>query len=136
VLYNYYHFPARHVLITPQGIFAVVTRYQEGRFTVDGDRWSSQRRLIGRIFGIFRMDGIRNPTRDALEAAQYVQSLVSPIAPDVKVQPVVVFTDPRVRLTIIEPNIPVVHAQTRLSPCLKDYIKDIPKDRRLSRRKR
>ena len=27
VLYNYYHFPARHVLICPQGVFAIVTRW-------------------------------------------------------------------------------------------------------------
>src|SRR5690554_4101962 len=24
VLYNYYHFPARHVLICPQGVFAII----------------------------------------------------------------------------------------------------------------
>lgn len=132
VLYNYYHFPARHVLIAPQGVFAIVTRFQDGRFTVDGDRWSSQRGGIGRIFGLLRFDGIRNPTADALLAAQHVQTLLKDIAPEVKVQPVVVFVDPRVRLTIIEPTIPVVHAQTRIQPCLKDFVKDVPKDQRVS----
>src|SRR5215207_4056948 len=34
VLYNYYHLPARHVLIAPQGVFVITTRFQEGRFTV------------------------------------------------------------------------------------------------------
>ncbi len=32
VLYSYYHFPARHVLICPQGVFAMVTRFQDGRY--------------------------------------------------------------------------------------------------------
>lgn len=132
VLYNYYHLPARHVVVAPQGVFAIVTRFQDGRFTVDGDKWSSQRGLLGRFFGIFRMDGIRNPTADALAAAEAVQAMINPIAPNVKVTPVVVFTDPRVRLMIIEPTVMVVHAQNRLSPCLKDYIKDTPKDKRIS----
>src|SRR5690554_5817915 len=39
VLYNYYHLPARHVLICPQGVFAITTRFQEGRYTVTGDKW-------------------------------------------------------------------------------------------------
>lgn len=132
VLYNYYHFPARHVLITQHGVFAIVTRFQDGRFTVDGHRWRSERSLIGRFFGIFRMDGIRNPSADAVAAAEHVQNLLKPIAADVPVRPVVVFTDPRVRLTIIEPTVPVVHAQTRLQPCLKDYLKDIPKEQRVT----
>lgn len=132
VLYSYYHLPARHVLIAPQGVFAIVTRFQDGKFTVDGDRWQSQRSAVGRIFGLMRFDGIRNPSTDALLAAQHVQNLLKNIAPEVKVQPVVVFTDPRVRLTIIEPGVPVVHAQTRIQPCLKDLVKDVPKDQRVS----
>ena len=33
ILYNYYHFPARHVLICPQGVFAIVTRWHDQEFT-------------------------------------------------------------------------------------------------------
>jgi hypothetical protein len=132
VLYSYFHFPARHVLIVPQGVFAIVTRHQDGKYLVDGDRWSTQRGALGRLLSLFRFDGVRNPSNDARLAAEHVQALLKDIAPDVPVQPVVVFVDPRARLTIIEPTVPVVHAQTRIQPCLKDLVKDTPKDRRIS----
>lgn len=127
VLYNYYHFPARHVLIAPQGVFAIVTRFQQGTFTVNGDRWQTQRSLIARFFSVFRMDGIGNPTRDAQAAAEHIKKVLEPIAPGVPVQPIVLFVDPGVKLTINQPAVPVVNVLTRLQPNFKDYLKTLPK---------
>lgn len=130
VLYSYYHFPARHVLICPQGVFAIVTRFQDGKFEVEGQRWSTKRSLFGLLFAIFRMDGIGNPSVDAQLAAEHVQSQLASIAPDIKVQPLVVFIDPRARLTITNPTVPVLHGFTRIAPSLQDYLKSIPKPAR------
>lgn len=132
VLYNYHHLPARHVLITPQGVFAMITRFQEGQFAVDGDKWMSRKTTLGRIFGVFRMDGIGNPTEDAQKAARHVKKLLEPIAPDVPVQPVIVFIDQRAQVNVINSDVPVVFANTKRDPSLKDYIRGIGKESRSS----
>lgn len=132
VLYNYFHLPARHVLITPQGVFAMVTRFQEGQFAVDGDKWMTRKSALGRIFGVFRMDGIGNPTEDAQRAALRVKKLLEPIAPDVPVQPVIVFVDSRAQVTIDKSDVPVVYANSKRDPSLKDYIRGLAKEKSAS----
>jgi hypothetical protein len=134
VLYNYYHFPARHVLICPNGVFAIVTRFQRGVYTVEGSKWTTRRGIFETIFGIFRMDRLGNPSRDAEDAADEVQAVIDRIAPESKivVKPVVVFVDPRVQLTVVDPTVAVVHAQTNIKPSLKDYVKSQPKSQMLS----
>jgi hypothetical protein len=127
VLYNYYHLPVRHVLICQQGVFALVTRYQDGKHEVEGDTWRTPRRGLGVLTRLFRMDGLGDPFGDAGKAAAHVQSLIDPIAPEVQVQGVVVFTDPRAKVTITSPVLPVVRAQSRIAPSLQDYIKGIHK---------
>lgn len=124
VLYNYYHHRARHVLIAPQGVFAIATRYQDGAFSVNGDTWATHRRPAGRLLSVFRFDSLGSPTRDALAAAEHVKALLAPIAPDVTVQPLVVFTDPRARLEITDPLVPVVHAQDKLEPSLRSFMRE------------
>jgi hypothetical protein len=132
VLYNYFHLPARHVLITPQGVFAMITRFQDGQFAVDGDKWMSRKTALGRILGVFRMDGIGNPTEDAQKAARRVQRVLEPIAPDVVVQPVIVFVDSRAQVNILKSDVPVVFAGAKRDPSLKDYIRGLGKENRAS----
>lgn len=127
VLYNYYHFPARHVLICPHGVFAIVTRFQNGNYVVNGDRWSTQKGIFGAFLGIFRMDRIGNPSADAIVAADDVKKALASIAPDVPVQPVVVFVDPRATLTLNDPTVPVVYVNNRQQPNLKEYVRTLPK---------
>lgn len=127
VLYNYFHFPARHVLIAPQGVFAIITRYQEGKYTVNDEKWTTQRSTVGRVLGAIRMDGIGNPNLEARAAAEHVNKLLKDINPDVPVYPVVMFTDPRAQIALEDPAVPVVHALTRRSPNLKDLVKSLPK---------
>ncbi len=132
VLYNYYHFPARHVLIAPQGVYAIITRFQDGKISVTGDKWQARRGVISRLLSFFRLDGIGNPSADAQMAAEHIQQFITPIAPDIRVQPLVVFYDPRVRLEVVNPTVPVVHVQTKLKPSLKDYLRDVPHNARVS----
>ena len=132
VLYNYHHLPVRHVLITPQGVFAMVTRFQEGQFAVDGDKWMSRKTALGRIFGVFRMDGIGNPTEDAQKAVRHLKKLLEPIAPDVLVQPVIVFVDTRAQVNVVKTDVPIVYANAKRDPSLKDYIRGLVKENRTS----
>lgn len=127
VLYNYFFFPARHVLFTPQGVFAMTTRFQDGSYTVNGRRWITNKSLLGRILSYLRMDMIGDPTRDAERAAEKVQGLLANIAPDVTVQPLVVFVDPRVQIQVTDSPVPILHANPKMSKNLKDYMKEVTK---------
>lgn len=128
VLYSYYHFPARHVLICPQGVFAIVTRWHDGQYVVDGDRWLTRKGLISRIFSLLRFDGIGSPTRDAERAAEHLRRLLKPIAPDAEVQPLIVFVDPRASVEVVSSSVPVLHADSKSSYSMKAYLRDLKQD--------
>jgi nuclease-like protein len=130
VLYSYFHIPARHVLISPQGVYAITTRYQDGVYTVKGDKWSTQGGALAAFARIFRRDGIGNPNEEAQRAVAHLQKLLQPIASNVEVKPMIVFTDPRARVTIENPTIPVLYATSDLEPNIKDFLRDVPKDGR------
>ena len=132
VLYNYYHFPARHVLICPQGVFAIVTRFQDGRYTVDGDRWTSHKSAVQRLAGIFRFDSMGNPTADAQRAAEKIKSKLQALGISIDVHPLIVFVDPKADVTIVNPAVPVVYPLGKKSPILKDVLRDVGKDSRMS----
>lgn len=123
VLYNYYHFPARHVLITPQGVFAIVTRWQDGNYSVEGDAWKTHQGGFSRLLRIFRYDGLGNPNQDAVRAVARVRKHLEPIAPEVEVQPLIIFVDPRATLEVNDPIIPAVYADSKQKPNLKDYLR-------------
>ena len=117
ILYNYYHFPARHVLICPQGIFAIVTRWHDQVYTVRDGRFRSHRNIISKAFSVIRFDGIGKPFRDAEFAREVVQRTLDDIAPDVEVRPLVVFVDPKAELRIEdELKTPVLFADPKRAP--------------------
>jgi hypothetical protein len=123
VLYNYYHSPARHVLIAPQGVFAMETRFQDGHYVVNGDRWLRSGGFP--IFRFLRGDNIGKPDEDARKAAAHITELLKPIAPEIEVKPLVVFVDPRARFELHDPSVPVLHADDKIEPNLKDYMRDL-----------
>jgi hypothetical protein len=126
-LYNYFHLPARHVLVTPQGIFPIVTRFQDGRITVKGKRVRVRRGPVSSLLSIFRMDSIGNPIGEANAAADYLQYLIEDYDSDIPIYPVIVFHDPRVKLEIVEESpIPVVHASSKSDPSLRDFVRSKP----------
>lgn len=127
VLYHYYHKPAQHVLIAPQGVFVLTTRFQQGNFTVQEDEWKTHRSAISRITSLFRFEDIGNPTEDAVKNAAHVEALLAQIAPGVKVQPVVVFTDPRANITIENPTVPVLYGSDKREPNLTTFMREIRK---------
>lgn len=123
VLYNYLHLPIRHVLVTPQGIFPLITRFQDGKFSVDGKRWRAHKGPIGTLFTAMRLDGIGNPFLEADHATNYIKYLVEDWDTELPVQPIVVFVDSRAQVQISDPIYPVVYADAKLKPNLKEYVK-------------
>jgi hypothetical protein len=132
VLYNYIFQPAKHVLFTPQGVFAITTRFQDGAFNVNGSEWKSNKRGTARIMTLLRMDSIGNPTADALKAKAKVEELLKDIAPEVPVQPLIVFVDPKATFEATDPTVPVLHAINRELPNLKDYLHELSPDKDVS----
>lgn len=124
-LYNYYHFPVRHVLICPQGVYAIVTRWHDQSFVFRGGKFRSQRNWISKLFSAIRFDGVGKPLRDAEFARNHIQREIDAVAPGVSVQPLVVFVDPSVEIEFEDqPEVPVLYADTKKSPNLKDYMRD------------
>lgn len=131
ILYNYYHFPARHVLIAPQGVFAIVTRWHDDEFTVDGDDWTTHKGAFSRFFSAMRRDGVGNPTKDAQKAAEHVQSLLDKVAPDTEVTPLIVFVHPEVEITIEnEGTVDILYADERKSPSLNEYMRELNREQK------
>lgn len=135
VLYNYYHFPARHVLIAPQGVFAITTRFQEGKFRVEGDKWSTPSGIFGGFMRFFRRDGIGNPTEDAQKAAVFVKSLMDkkPEGAGIDVQPLIIFVDPRANVEIVNPTVPVLYANENMKPNLRDFMRDLAQKQQIEK---
>jgi hypothetical protein len=137
MLYHYHHSPAKHVLIAQQGVFVMIVRWQRGTLVVRDGRWTYRRSLLSSIPAIFRLDSLGRPFAEAERATEYLQSLLEPIAPDVKVQPIIVITDPRAVFEIPEDeehDIPVLYANEKnasgekLKPNLTDYMRKIKGD--------
>lgn len=125
ILYNYYHFPARHVLICPQGVYAIVTRWHDQAFIVRDGKFHSQRNILSKFFSLIRFDGVGKPFRDAEAARQQVQGALDEIAADIAVQPLIVFVNPAAQLDLEDKlEAPVLFADPKQKPNLKDYLRD------------
>ena len=129
VLYNYYHFPARHVLICPQGVFAITTRWHDQQYVLRDGKFRSKRNIISKLFSVIRADGIGNPFRDAEIARGNIQRAIDEVAPDIDVHALIVFVDPSASIDFeSEPETPVLYADPKLPPNLKDFMRDAKRE--------
>lgn len=119
--------PAPHVLIGPEGVFTITPQWHERSYRVSGKKWSGDRGLFARLTGYMRQDLLGNPFNEAQLHAQEMQKLVDKIAPDegIEVQPLIVFTSPKVTLEIDDPIIPVLYADPKKKPSLRGYLRDL-----------
>ena len=94
---------------------------------MEGDRWREAFSL-GRIFTSFTREGLGNPTRDLAEDEQKLRELLQQGEADgslkldaasVPIQGAVVFINPAVELSTVNPSVPVV-----LAGDLKKVIRD------------
>lgn len=127
ILYNYVA-PVDHVLVAPYGVFTFTTRFQDSRFKVEGDKWDSwkARGPLAPLFLFLKQEGLGDPFKQATSEAETVQAIVDKALPgaDIKVQPIVVFTSSRATLEVIDPTIPVVYADPKKKPSLKNQLRD------------
>lgn len=109
--YHYYAWvlPHPYVLLSPQGVHLFIVRDQTGQISVEGAQWQSKF-SITRLLMAFAQEGLGNPTGEAQDAAGRLMAWIKTNLPDFSgaVQPIIVFIDPRVRLQVKDPVVPVV----------------------------
>lgn len=116
-LYNY-TLPVEHALLTPAGLVVLETRRQEGAIRCQGDRWQYKRNLVSWL-RLFIEESVGNPTRDAVNSVAAMRRLIarSVMVPEegdteaIPVDPLIVFLNPNVRLTVDTPTVPVITAK-------------------------
>lgn len=122
-LYNFV-MPANHVLVNPNGIFAIVTRFQDSPQKVVDDTWQTTRSLLT----FMRQEQLGNPTEEARQKAHKTEVFLQELLkdPTIRVQPVVVFVSPAANLTIEgEQTVPVLYANPdKKKYSLKNYLRD------------
>jgi hypothetical protein len=126
--------PAPHVLIAPEGVFTLTTVWQERPYSVTGKKWHGEEGLFRKVNGYMRQDLLGNPFQTALMDAQQMQKLVDKIAPDsdIEVQPLVVFISPKGEFTAEDPLYPVLYADSKRKPSLRNYLRDVRSENRLT----
>lgn len=132
VLYHYV-MPARHVLISPNGIFVLTPYFQDRPVVVKDDRWRMPGGPVAALMIFLRQEQIGNPTRDAKTEAVFVQRLLNKKFPDndFEVQPVIVFINPGATVSIEgEPSVPITFVNSDLEPQLKDYLREVKEEDR------
>lgn len=107
-----YHYllPAPHVLLTPGGVVVMNAKYQTGRISADGDKWTQAGLGMRRFFG---QENLGNPTREVEEMVRKMAADVAqnaPAAAGVPILPLIVFTtDSKDSLETKGSRIPAMH---------------------------
>ncbi|HLF03105.1 MAG TPA: hypothetical protein VI547_14075 [Anaerolineales bacterium] len=120
-LYNFY-LPAPHFLVAPNGLFALVPKFQHGLVRWDGKRWSHKNASFFRSF--FGQDNLANPNAEAAADAEAIAKyLAKKIGGDLPpVQAIIVFYHPNVTIEAENPPIPAVHVKQ-----LKEHLRKLGK---------
>jgi hypothetical protein len=126
-LYNYVLKP-KHVLLTPQGVYTLTTRFHETRIKVEGEHWINYkaRGPLGPALVYLKQEHLSDPFKQARQEAASVQAIVDEALPGsgITVQPIIVFTGLKANVEIEDPIIPVVYADPKKKPNLKAVIKE------------
>ena len=114
--YHLYNFvptlPADHVLVTPHAVVVLEARPFFGNIIHDHSHWKRPLNLGG-LLQLFTDGGIGNPTKEAQKDAEGVQRFLNEhlgeaVASTIPVLPMIVCTNPRLKLTVNDPDVPVV----------------------------
>ncbi len=122
---------AKHILISPHGLYTFEVRRDEGRITNNGSRWS-RKPSLGILLRTMVEGGLGNPTADALHEAKdlnrfLIKSLGEAEAANVPIQPLILFVSGRVELNIINPTVPVLVPEN-----VRNYMRKAQRQERLS----
>jgi hypothetical protein len=112
-LYNFVPgFPVEHVLATPSGVILLDVEPFTGEVINEGRKWTRPVNASG-ILQRFTDGGIGNPTEEADRNQRAMRELLgerlgADLADQIPVASIIVFTNPRVKLQVTDPAVPVV----------------------------
>jgi hypothetical protein len=120
--------PAPHVLVGPEGVFTLTIVWQSKSYRVVGKRWHGDQGFLRKLNSYMRQDLIGNPFNDAALHAGQVQRLVNKVAPEaeIAVQPLVVLTHPAAIVELEDPLYPVLYADPKKKPSLRQFLREQP----------
>ncbi|MFB0534204.1 MAG: nuclease-related domain-containing protein [Anaerolineae bacterium] len=127
----HYTLPATHVLLAPSGLFVFTVKDHHGEIRCEGEKWRHKfnwRRLL--LF--FGQEGLGNPTREVRGEIERLRRFLDSRLPegDVPIEGLIVLTNPRARLELIDPAVPVVSSKK-----LKTFLRQL-KMKRISAEQR
>ena len=125
-LYHYV-FPVSHLVLTPNGIMALIAKYQTGKVTAEGVQWRQKIGIFQRLFG---QQVLGNPALEAENAVKQIAKWISHNVPELAekelpIGAVIVFTANDVELDVSGSDIPAVH-HTKLKGFWKQRHQDTP----------
>lgn len=121
----HYTLPAAHVLLAPSGLFVFTVKNHHGEIRCEGQKWH-QKFNWGRLLLLFGQEGLGNPTREVGGEIERLRRFLDKRSPeaDVPIEGLIVFTNPRARLELIDPAVPVVTSKK-----LKTFLRQLKKKR-------
>ncbi len=128
MLFNYTA-PVSHVLIAPGGLYVIVVKKHDGQITVNGRRFS-RKFTWRRFFRLLADEGMGAPMTDAEKQMRKLHHYLSKhlAEEDVpEINPLIVFSNKDIELTVIDPALPVVTTKE-----FKGYLRDQSKERTIS----
>ena len=120
-----YHYilPAAHVLLAPSGLFVFTVKDHHGEIRCEGEKWHHKFNW-GRLLLFFGQEGLGNPTREVRGEIERLRRFLDSRLPeaDVPLEGIIVFTNPRASLDLIDPAVPVVSSNK-----LKNFLRQLKK---------
>jgi len=119
-LYNY-TLPVDHALLCPYGLLILKVKGQEGEIVCQGKKWH-RKFSLRRLWELFFQESLGNPTMEVQREIEALRRFIGSagLSPDaeVPIEGVIVFTNPKAKLEISDPLVPVVHIR-ELKPFLR-----------------
>jgi len=129
VLFNYTA-PAPHILLTPSRLYSIVVKNHNGEITINEHR-AHQKFTWRRLYRLMADEGLGSPIGEAETYAGKLQKLLNKELSDPagipEIQPLVVFANKDVNLTVNNPPIPVIRTNQ-----FKSYIRENNKSKNIS----
>ena len=121
----HYTLPAGHVLLAPSGLFVFTVKDHHGEIRCEGEKWH-QKFNWGRLLLFLGQEGLGNPTREVRGEIGRLRRFLDSRLPeaDVPIEGLIIFTNPRARLELIDPAMPVVSSNK-----LKTFLRQRKKKR-------
>jgi Nuclease-related domain len=100
-----------HVIVSPNGVFAIETKNWQGEYVCEGDDWSEHRRkgLISEDYP--RPSPSKQIKKNAYNLFQLIKERHFNNRFSIWVNSVVVFTDPQINLKLYDPTVPILRLE-------------------------